>query len=317
MDKKELIFKLLRVAVALALVVGGVWLMRYVGHDLLRAPQAILSKAPKEVAQPAPTIRHHSLKSLIPTTAQLTFAGIAPERTHQIYDMPLALAQEVIPMQLIARGWQRLEEMPADLRFSFDLRGIQVWLTPERDYVQVELEAVDAEHTRERTFRINLKDRNAEPLVEPAVPLTEEERKAAAMVRMRRSAEQARVERQLPGWMAQLCLGPAMSTQFSTRETGATFYLTTFVKDFTPRMAQDEIAQRASVLGWRPEMIPEVALQAAELEHESTAMYTFDNVLCFVRCTKSEDGTAITYRFSDDEAAFNPLFSESLTPSNQ
>ncbi len=317
MDKKEIIIKLLRVTVALALVAGGVILMRYVAHDLLRAPQSIFSKTPKEITRPTPTIQRHVLKDLIPTKAQLTFAGVIPERSNQLHDMPLTLAQEVIPTQLQARGWQRIEELPAELKFELDLRGIQVWLTPEQDYVQIALEAVDAEHTRERTFRIRATDRHAQPFVAPTMLITDEEQRAIAMARMRRSADQAHVERQLPPWMAQLCLGSAMSTQFSTRDTGASFYLTTSVQTFTPKSAQKEIARRAKAIGWHMEAIPEVALQAAELDHESTAMYTYDNILCFVRCTKAEDGTAITYRFSDDEADLNPLFSQPLTPSIQ
>ncbi len=329
MPPPPLPLRLFRVTVALAATVGGVLLLRTVGRDLLRVPQPLL---PTPTQQPAPAAHpttRYALKDLIPATAQLTFAGIAPIRTQQQHDIPLSLAQTILPAQYQARGWTRVNDLPPELQFTLDLRGIQVWLTPQHDYVQIHLEAIDPQHTRERTFRLSTKAHTAQPHPVPIMPLTEAQRLDQAHTRMRRSAEAAQLHRQLPPWMAALCLGPILSSQLITRPDGATYYLTTSTTAFeTPSEALHAVMRSALAHGWRVHPLPPLgeALDSAApgateapgagegagafggdgSSQSARALYSYGNLLCFIRGHRTATGLALTYRFSDDEAELPP-----------
>ncbi len=314
---KVVLIRLARVVVALALVAGGVGLLRYVGHDLLRATGSMLPEAPREQqATRRPFVYLYRLAEIVPKKLHMTYAGVAPERSERFHEMPLDLAREAVHARLLSQGWQALDraKLPANIALTMESHNLEPWLTHEQCYAQLELTAVSEARTRERLFILPKHDQ-VFSMETPTVERSEAEIRDTAVARMREFAQRQRVEQHLPRWMSVLCLGPAMSSRFVARETGASFYITCHVPQMTPQQAQARVAFLAQPYGWRREVFPGLAVEASGMEAEGTTCYARDNLLCFVHCMPIAGGTSISYRFSDDEADGAPFFPTVPTPS--
>ena len=292
--------KTLRVLAALAIVAGGVWLLRFAARDLLRPVPPPRAESP-EAQVSVPAEKALDLAKEVPQTLWTTFGGLTPERSEETLPMPVAQARAEVAARLAAKGWKPLSgELPLDQAHLLALAGDEVYATPDNGFAQVSVtEDVTTGGSRVRTFL--LRTEGAER-VDPEVAI-----QADGLTLLARSAARLRPERRLPRWMGALCQGHALTTRLVQRRGGAAFYLTTLTPG-TPEAALARVGDAAATVGWRREPSPVDTLRAVGAPTGGTATFIYRNVACNVRATPGPrtGESSLVYRFTDDEVYVRP-----------
>ena len=293
--------KIVRVLLALALVAGGIWLLRFAARDLLRPvpPPSSPASAAETVSVPAP--RAIDLSTAIPKRLWLTLGGLAPDTDEETLPLPLDQARAETAARLEARGWHPLADvLPLEQTLLLGLAEGALYATPERAIAQVSFAAAPNGGTRVRITRLGAEG------AEPLDPQTAAQ--ADGLTLLARSAARLRPERALPYWLAAPCLGHALTTRLVRRRGGTAFYLTALVAGEPPAQALARVTTAASGAGWRQAPAPIDALRAAGAPVVGALTLIYRNVACNVRATAGPRAGELTlvYRFTDDEVYVRP-----------
>lgn len=293
--------KIVRVLLALALVAGGVGLLRFAARDLLRPvpPPASPASAAERVAAPAP--HAIDLATAIPKHLWLTLGGLTPEIDEETLPLPLDQARAETAARLEARGWHPLADvLPLEQTLLLCLADGALYATPERAIAQVSFAEAPSGGTRVRITRLGAD--GAEPIDPRTAAQTD------GLILLARSAARLRPERALPYWLAAPCLGHALTTRLVRRRGGTAFYLTALVAGEPPAQALARVTTAASAAGWRQAPAPVDALRAAGAPVACALTLIYQNVACNVRVTAGPRAGELTlvYRFTDDEVYVRP-----------
>ncbi|MEG1480492.1 MAG: hypothetical protein RSD41_05770 [Kiritimatiellia bacterium] len=288
--------KIVRVILVLAVVAGGVGLLRFAARSVFEVRGSV-----PNIPFPQGTVesfRRYDLQRDLDPRLQLTFGGLESSQTEKTLEMPYALADETLRAQCLAKGWTDLP-LSMTMRFELAAAGTQFYRTASGDLVQITLRALSETRVTSRTLRVPIGQ----------VPLISDGQSVQRRSKIASQAAAMSVRDLLPLPLSGLCVGLPFYTQLTVRGTGSTFLMLTLADGWTLKTAQKELLRKARQASWLEDPLRAEALALARHVTETAKLgepshfFVFENLGASVRayCDEQTGETILCYRITDDE----------------
>lgn len=275
-DAKATMKKVAKTAVALAVTVGVVFLMRAGAQKIAAAGDVdVTFTQPEETIVRAEKV--YDLGREVPKDLELNICGMNVRVRRETLPMPSDLAERVTGERAMAAGWEPVD-MPLVSAMAYTHPGETLWKRPDGSYVAQRLTPQTDGTTELAEYELPL-DRLPQTVPQSASEAIQSGSAAGGTI----------IRARLPSYLREVVGGAIYSTQKIVRNGGTAFYVTT-VSSGLAGAATAAFESRALRAGWTLEPRQSGLAVKANLSVQLTAQ-PFD-----------ADGTLISvYRFSDDE----------------